>query len=231
MITIYTGIPGSGKSLKSAQQALELLERNKKWYKKTGIKRQLCSNIKFSPHVEHYFGDLIHYWTDPYSLVQMRDVDVIWDEIATYLDSTQWANVPLELKRWLQQHRKFGIDIYGNTQDFAMVDISMRRMTEQLFYMRKLIGSPDKSATKPKIKNIWGIIMVRELDPQAYKEESKANKGVGLPHFIWVSRSLIEVFDTAQEIEMGKYPPLRHIERECERCALGTCTHRKIIHV
>lgn len=228
MITIYTGIPGSGKSLKSAQKAMELLERNKKWAKKSGIVRKVCSNIKFSPEVEEYFKEHIAYWEDPFDLIKERHVDVIWDEIATYLDSTQWANVPLELKRWLQQHRKFGIDIYGNTQDFAMVDISMRRMTEQLFYMRKLIGSADKSATRPEIKRIWGIIMVRELDPQAYKEESKQNKGVGLPRFIWISKTLIEVFDTGQEIQMGKYPPLKHIERECGD---PNCTFHKVLHI
>lgn len=228
MITIYTGIPGAGKSLKSAEKAMSLLERNKKWYKKTGIPRILHSNIKFSPEVEEYFHGFIKYWTDPYDLVQVRDGDVIWDEIATYLDSTQWANVPLELKRWLQQHRKFGIEIYGNTQDFAMVDISMRRLTSDLYYMTKLIGSRDKSATAPPVKRVWGIIMVRELDPQEYKEDSKLNKAKGLPRFMFISKSLVNVFDTSQEIEMGKYPPLKHIERECGD---PNCEFHRVVHI
>jgi len=228
MITIYTGIPGSGKSLKSAQKAIEILERNKRWAKKTGVIREVCSNIKFSKEIEEYFEGHIKYWEDPSDLTKKRDVDVIWDEIATHLDSTQWANVPLELKRWLQQHRKFGIEIFGNTQDFAMVDISMRRMTENLYYMKKLIGSRDKSATTPDVKNIWGIIMVRELNPQAYKEDSKENKGIGLPRFIWISKKLINIFDTTQEIAMGKYPKLKHVERECED---PLCTFHKVLHI
>lgn len=228
MITIYTGIPGSGKSLKSAQKGLELLERNRRWALKGNPVRKVCSNIKFNPEIEEYFREHILYWEDPADLIKVRDCDVIWDEIATHLDSTQWANVPLELKRWLQQHRKLGIEIYGNTQDFAMVDISMRRMTEQLFYMKKLIGSRDKSATSPPVKRIWGVIMVRELDPQAYKEDSKANRGIGLPRFIWITRKLIEVFDTGQEILAGKYPPLKHIERECGD---PNCTFHKVMHV
>lgn len=228
MITIYTGIPGSGKSLKSAQKALELLHRNKKWAKKGNPVRQVLSNIKLNPEIEEEYKEHIRYWEDPSDLIKTKDADVIWDEIATHLDSTQWANVPLELKRWLQQHRKLGVDIYGNTQDFAMVDISMRRMTEQLFYMKKLIGSRDKSATTPEVKRIWGIIMVRELDPRAYKEDSKENRGVGLPRFIWISRELINVFDTGQEIKAGKYPPLKHIERECGD---PNCTFHKVLHV
>lgn len=228
MITIYTGIPGSGKSLKSAQKALELLHRNKKWASKGNPIRKVVSNIKLNPEIEEEYKEHIRYWEDPSDLTNVKDADVIWDEIATHLDSTQWANVPLELKRWLQQHRKLGVDIYGNTQDFAMVDISMRRMTEQLFYMKKLIGSRDKSATTPEVKRIWGVIMVRELDPRAYKEDSKENKGVGLPRFIWISKSLINVFDTGQEIKAGKYPPLKHIERECGD---PNCTFHKVLHV
>jgi len=94
--------------------------------------------------------------------------------------------------------------------------------------MKKLIGSRDKSATTPEVKRIWGIIMVRELDPQAYKEDSKANRGVGLPRFIWISRALINVFDTAQEIHMGKYPPLKHVERACGD---PNCTFHKVLHI
>jgi len=129
MIILYVGLPGSGKSLRLAKIAVDLLERNRRYYKKSGVLRTLCSNIKFAPHIEEKYRGFIEYWTDPYQLTRKRDVDLIWDEIATYLDSTQWQNVPLELKRWLQQHRKYGIDIYGTTQDFPMIDISMRRLT------------------------------------------------------------------------------------------------------
>lgn len=225
MITIYTGIPGAGKSLKTAQKAIEVLYRNRKWFKKTGIVRELWSNIKFSEEVEKEFPHFIKYWSEPDELVKIRDADVFWDEIATHLDSTQWQNVPLELKRWLQQHRKFGIDIYGNTQDFAMVDISMRRLTGELYYMMKAIGSRDKSATTPEVKHIWGIVVVKELNPQEYKEDSKLNKAKGLPRFIWISRKLVSIFDTTQEISGKNYPALRHIERFCE-----VCQHKKVIH-
>lgn len=225
MITIYTGIPGAGKSLKTAQKAIDLLNRNVKWFKRTGIIRPIYSNIRFSEPVEKEFFHYIKYWSEPDELVKIRDADVIWDEIATHLDSTQWQNVPLELKRWLQQHRKFGIDIYGNTQDFAMVDISMRRLTGELYYMTKLIGSRDKSATTPEVKYIWGLIIVKELNPQEYKEDSKLNKSSGLPRFIWISRDLVSVFDTTQEISGKSYPALRHIERFCE-----VCQHKKVIH-
>jgi len=163
--------------------------------------------------------------------MSLQDWDVIWDEIETHLDATQWANMSIELKRWLQQHRKFGIEIYGNTQDFSMIDISMRRLVSDLFWLKKLIGSRDPSPTMPPVKTIWGLVVRTRLDPQKYTEDKKVGEGIFSYSFFWIGKRLTSLFDTRQEIKMGKYPPLRHIERECERCSLGTCTHHKVIHV
>lgn len=225
MIQIFTGLPGAGKSLKMADTLVDTLYRNKKWYEKTGIVRKVYSNLKLNSEIEHEFKGFIEYWWDPSQLVSIRDSDVFWDEIATHLDSTQWQNMSLEIKRWLQQHRKFGIDIYGTTQDFAMIDKSMRRMTSGLMHLTKLIGSRDKSATSPEIKYVWGISMGKRLDPTTYEEDNK--KTTGLPSFIWITRRGIDLYDTTQEIKMGKYPPLNHIERNC---LVPGCNHVKIVH-
>lgn len=226
-IVIYVGLPGSGKSLRAAKVSLELLERNRKFYKKTGNVRYLCSNIKFAPHIESKYQDFIKYWTDPNELVHMRDVDVMWDEIATYLDSTQWQNVPLELKRWLQQHRKYGIDIYGTTQDFPMIDISIRRLTNDVYLMRKVLGSPDKSATKPHVKKPWGLILMRQVDPNTFTSDKTEYKFIGFD-WMFIKKIYCDAYDTTQEIKSGEYPPLRHIVRTC---ANPECGFRKVVHV
>lgn len=225
MIAIFTGLPGAGKSFKMAQTLIAILYRNKKWYEQSGIQRMVYSNLKLTPAVEEEFNGFIKYWTDPAELVALRDCDVFWDEIATHLDSTQWQNMSLEIKRWLQQHRKFGIEIYGTTQDFAMIDKSMRRLCSDLLYLTKLCGSRDKSATKPDPKFIWGVILVQKFDPTTYEEDNK--KAVGFPSFMLLSRAAIDVYDTTQEIKGGKYPPLNHIEREC---IYPGCSFHKVTH-
>jgi len=227
MICIYTGLPGSGKSLRMAQTLMSILHRNYRWYKKSGKKRIVYSNLKLAPEIEERYKDLIAYWGDPEQLVKVRDADIFWDEVATHLDSTQWQNVPLELKRFLQQHRKYGIEIYGTTQDFSQIDISMRRLTSDLYYLQKLCGSRDKSATRPDVKFPWGLILMRTLDPQNYKEDEKLNKASGW-WFMFITTALVNAYDTRQEIKMGSYPPLKHIERHCinERCG-----HVKLVHV
>jgi len=49
---IIEGKPGQGKSLYTARLARRLLKRNKKMYPKTGKKRPIFSNIKFSEQFE-----------------------------------------------------------------------------------------------------------------------------------------------------------------------------------
>ncbi len=211
-IYIYNGIPGSGKSLKLADRALCILERNKRHYIKTFKKtkgtapvlRVLYSNMKFTQQIEDKYKELLAYWVDPAELVKLRDVDIIWDEVATYLDSTQWANVPLELKRWLQLHRHFGIDIFGSTQDFPMIDISMRRLVKGAYIVRKVVGSRDKSATRPEVKNPWGVVFLWEIDKETMNKDKEEYKTNMIPELLFITKKLCNTFDTTQELKSGK---------------------------
>lgn len=226
MIVVFSGLPGAGKSLKLARVAIDILYRNKKLKKK--FDRKLYTNLKFTQKVMDEFPDQIVEWEDPADLVKLRDCDILWDEIQVHLDSTQWQNMPLELKRWLQLHRHYGIDIYATSQDFAQVDKSARRLTQELIHITKLIGSPDKSATRPVIKHVWGICFLKTLDPTRYNEERSKFETTGIPMPMWISKKDIEIFDTTAEVKVGKYPPLRHIERYCEH---DGCGHVKTVHV
>jgi len=153
----------------------------------------------------------------------------LWDEVATYLDSTQWANVPLELKRWLQLHRHYGIEIYGTTQDFPMIDISMRRLVQGAYTVSKLFGSRDISSTKPPVKWPWGIVWVREIKQESFNKDKEQYQKSLIPSGVhWIGKELCHAFDTTQELKPGSYPSLRHILRVCED---PNCTYHRVIHV
>jgi len=206
-----------------------LCYRNRAWQKKSGVLRHIYTNLKLSQELMDEFPGMIREWVDAAELVRTRDVDVIWDELATAMDATQWQNMSLELKRWLQQHRKYGIEIYGTSQDFAQVDKSFRRLVSDLCYVTKIFGSRDKSATAPPVDRIWGLCMVRALDPQKYNEEKSKFEPTGmLPKFMWISKKDLAVYDTTAEVKLGNYPPLRHITRTCE---MDFCDHVKTLHV
>lgn len=228
MIAIFTGLPGSGKSLKLADTAIAILYRNRRWFEKTGVLRKLYTNLKLSEEVEREFTGQIEYWTDLRQLTVLRDVDVLIDEVATYFDARLWETLSLEMRRWLAQHRKFGVEIYGTSQDFAQVDKAFRRLTSNLLYLTKLFGSADISPTRPSPKYVWGLSLVRELDPTVYDELKSKFASAGLPRFMLITRAKTKVFDTRAEVRLSQSLPLKHINRECE---LPNCSFHKVQHV
>lgn len=252
MIVIFTGLPGSGKSYKLGRTVVDILYRNKKAYEKaidrywdpsnrlpiqrwaSGIstgeprKRLLYTNLQMQPHVLAEFEGYVKTWTELRQLTPLRDCDVIIDEVATYFDARLWETLSLEMRRWLAQHRKFGIEIYGTSQDFAQVDKAFRRLTSDLLYLTKLMGSRDISATKPPPRFIWGLALVRELDATIYDEQKSKFATGGLPKFMWISRKGTEIFDTRAEVKLSSALPLKHIEKECEN---ENCSFRKTVHV
>jgi len=240
MIAVFTGLPGSGKSLKLASTLIAVLYRNKRYYEKQlalfdagrletmPIKRKLWTNLQFTDEVHDEFQGYIEYWTDLRQLTPLKDVDVAIDEIATYFDARLWETLSLEMRRWLAQHRKFGVEIYGTAQDFAQTDKAFRRLTSHLLLLRKLIGSADLSPTRPAPKHIWGIVIVRELDPTVYDEQKSKFAAEGFPNFMFITRRSTEIFDTRAEVKLSSALPLKHIEKECEN---ASCTFHKTIHV
>jgi len=228
---VVEGMPGQGKSLYTAMMTERLLQRNARWEKRSGIKRQIASNIKFADDFEREWDGWIVYWTDAETLTKLRDVDIVWDEIATELDSRNWVNLSVEMKRFLSQYRKRGVDIYANTQDFSMIDQRARIMITSVRTLSKIIGSSDISTTKPAPKYIWGLIMIREV--LNYKETDPEKKRYAfIPSFFPITRRLTALYDTRQDIALGAAPRLKHSVVYCEY--YGTeghdCQYHKVVH-
>jgi len=251
MIVVFTGLPGSGKSAKLARTAIDLFYRNKKWYERLcalweqnpenpifysakldsylpPVRRKVWTNLKLARAVEDEFSDYIEYWTDLRQLTPLRDTDVLIDEVATYFDARLWETLSLEMRRWLAQHRKFGIEIYGTSQDFAQVDKAFRRLTSNLLYLRKLIGTRDISPTRPPPRWIFVISLVQELDPTTYDEQKSKFASEGIPSFMVITGDDVKIFDTRAEVALSHALPLKHIERVCE---LPNCSFHKTQHV
>jgi len=233
---ITEGKPGQGKSLYSAGKARDLIIRNKKYFNNTGNIRYLYSNIKFSDEFEEFATlengvCLIKYWDRIQKITELHDVDLLWDEIATELDSRNFANLTDELKRFLSQYRKRGVDIYANTQDFSMIDLRARLMITNVYTLKKLCGSPDPSPTKPPIKKIWGIVMVREVE-NILSDDPHNKKYSFLPSFFFIDKDDVDIYDTRQDIPQSPPAPLRHMVYECEHKddPNHNCKHQKVVH-
>jgi hypothetical protein len=234
---ITEGAPGQGKSLYTASMTRRILRRNAKWELQGNPRRIVYSNLKFSEQFEKQWEGYIKYWTDSSELVKLHDCDIIWDEIATELDARNWVNLSIEMKRFLSQYRKRGIDIYANTQDFSMIDQRARLMISHVRTLTKVIGSRDISTTKPPPKYIWGLVMIRDVSN--FRETNPEKKKYGIvPAVMLITRELVNIYDTRQDIALGKPPPLKHEVRYCEHFGeidpitgkLHDCQFHKVFH-
>jgi len=220
MKIIYSGLESSGKSLRLAEVVSDLVHRNSKWAYVTGTQRPIVSNLRFSRAFEEYADSLnvpIFYWTDLDQLIKYDNADIVIDEVGTYFDARLWSDLSLDVRRWLTQGAKSGIEIYGTAQDFAQIDLAFRRLVNHLYHITKLVGSRRPSATKPPVKRIWGVCMMNELDPREYKEDQKSMARMSIiPSFFMIERKYCEMFDTRFFLEKSKPMPYRHIERFCE---------------
>lgn len=240
MKIIYTGLESSGKSLQLAMRAEIVLFRNIKWKTKTGTARKILTNSPFSEKfmaVAKANGIEVVLWENLDELITQRDCDIFVDEIGTYFDARLWADLSLDVRRWIQQGAKMGIELYGAAQDFAQVDLSFRRLVSQLFHITKVIGSGRPSPTKPPIKKIWGLCHMVELNPQKYDEKKKQFATEGIMNFFtgWftIQRKYCELFDTRYFLKRSRPIPLKHIERVCEfhDSPDHKCNFEKTFHV
>lgn len=236
---IYSGLESSGKSLKIAMIVSDIAWRNKNIKEKTGLIRPIISNLYFSEHfykmvTEEYKIPII-YWENLDDLIKYENADIIIDEVGNYFDSRMWQDLSLDVRRWLTQGAKCGIEIYGTAQDFAQVDKSFRRLVNNLYIIKKLIGSPRPSTTRPPVNRIWGICMMSEINPRNYKEDNKELKAdwFQLPSLFPIQKKYCDMFDTTQKIKRSKAPLLKHEEHFCEHYETpGTfCFHNPKAHI
>jgi hypothetical protein len=235
MKIIYSGLESSGKSLKLAMTAVDLLYRNAKWNKETGKSRPIVSNLFFTPLFDSLAkeqGVELKYWSSLDELVEFENCDVIIDEVGNYFDARKWSDLSLEVREWITQSAKRGIEIYGSAQDFAQVDKAFRRLVGSgasggLYEIQKVIGSPRPAATRPPVKKIWGICVMRELDARSYSEDKKkfAGSALSLPKIFYIRRKYCEIFDTTQRIRKGLRPPLKHEVLRCDTCHMTKVVH------
>lgn len=227
MISIVTGLPGASKSYALAQQGVYLVKRNKRWYEQTGKLRQVRSNLVLSDEFTQWANqdqEFITYWDDPDVLPTMNNCDVLWEEMGAHVDSRSWESLPLSLRRWLQQHRHRGAEIYGNCQDFSDIDIAIRRLVGNLTYLIKIAGSRDPSATTPPVDFVWGIVAKFALDPRNYEEDKKLSRGI-FQGFQFITKAGVELYSMHNDIKPGKLPALQHRERRCNDCGYVKTAH------
>lgn len=209
MKKIYTGIESSGKSLQLARQARSLVLRNAKWATITGRPRPIRSNMRFTKIFEEWSlskGIPIFYWDNLEEITYESECDVIIDEVVKYFDARQWSTLTLDSKHWLTQGAKSGVHVYGSSQDFSQVDKQFRLLCNEVYVISKFIGSRRPMKTAPEVKRVWGICVMRRVNPVSFKGDSVSMETIGFPSPFLIQREDTEIFDTNAKVVPSELP-------------------------
>lgn len=225
MKIVYCGAESSGKSLLLAKKSIEILERNKKWFKMYGFKRKVLSNLIFSDEIFIKYKDYIEYWDDVHLIVGRLGVDIIFDEISNEFSATRAGSLTKRVNQWLRQGAKQGVHFYATAQEFNNINIDFRRRVNKAFHIKKLFGSERGGQDLPPIKKIWGWCMVREFNVFPYDELRPKYISI-IPKIIKITPKLCSVFDTYQPISPSDIIEVSHFIKHCKVCGMRKVVHR-----
>jgi hypothetical protein len=222
---IYTGIESSGKSLLLSRQAEIVRLRNKRWFKKTGLKRTMAFNTpmsqKFIDEINQYSVYLFFRNLD--DIIYLEECDIFIDEVIKYFPASQ-NSLSNEQLHFITQGAKSGICLWGASQDFSQVHKQFRRLVNEVFVVKKLVGSKRPMKTAPPVHFVWGICSKCPVQPQSFKgdDSSMVELTTGwysfaLFKFFFILQCDIERFDTSFKIPMSKLP-VKKVRKQVEIC-------------
>lgn len=121
MITVYFGSPGSGKTTMAVR---ELLKAKK-------VYRYTFSNFETSQARQVSLKD-IGIWTLP------PDSYLAIDEAGIEYNNRKFKSLDQKTIEWFKLHRHYQVDISVWSQSWDDMDITIRRLADRLFYIKKL---------------------------------------------------------------------------------------------
>lgn len=141
-VFLYTGTPGSGKSLHMAKSIYWAVKFNRPVVANFDINRSMFNDSKsfhYVPNDEMKPENLIKFAQSYFATQEFREgaIKLYFDEAQLMLNSRDWRNN----KDWIYfftQHRKFGYDVFLVCQYHEMLDKQVRTIVEYEVSHRKV---------------------------------------------------------------------------------------------
>lgn len=126
MFRIIFGSPGSGKTT----YACKLLSDIKRNSKKYGYTR-FYSNFKNTLSEQVNLKD-IGLWTLPFNSY------LVVDEAGIEYNNRKFKSLPQHSIEWFKLHRHYGVDVDFISQSWDDIDITIRRLADEIWYIKKV---------------------------------------------------------------------------------------------
>lgn len=217
MIYLYTGTPGSGKSLNVARDIYYRLNRNKKHpnvIANFAINQKMIKNKKanfiYKDNSELSIEFLLQYAAQNHVLGIENQTLVVVDECSVIWNSRDWNNKEFKSSRseWLKffvQHRKLGYNFILITQNDRQIDRQIRSLVEYEVEHRKLnnfkIGKLLPFSTFIAISRWYGVN--EKLGIEYFKYSKKWGNFYDSYGTFNLDNTLSDIFHNSTEGEKG----------------------------
>lgn len=125
MISLYFGSPGSGKSTLGARIVYKELKNKESKYSCIYSNYDLCGTYRIKS------SDLARFAPAPHSLI-------IIDEAGIDFNNRKYKDMKMSIIEFLKLYRHYKCDIVFISQSWEDCDITIRRLVDNLIYIRKL---------------------------------------------------------------------------------------------
>lgn len=127
MVKIYFGSPGAGKTTLAVRDMIRL---KKKYRHCVSNFENSISGVKFDNDLNS--KELFGHFAYP------DDTAVFIDEASIIFNNRKYKTLSQEAIEYLKLHRHFKNDVYMYSQSWDDIDITARRLTTELWYIRKI---------------------------------------------------------------------------------------------
>jgi len=223
MFNLYTGIPGSGKTLLSMLEVYKHLMAGKHVYSNTWI---------------NYKGDNLHYYNDIEDIIHLRNCVLYIDEVGSIMNAREWADTPKQVRVFLMLHRHYNVDIISTTQHASFVEKSARTIIGYWCEVKNLTPTEGIKGRRG-IGTILPFLFIQELpiDIRSIVNEipEPINQGIISKLFsikVWWKRSFYDkkynkykldlkkpLYDTNIELDIAVKKKFFRAFYSCEKCA------------
>lgn len=183
-ISIVTGLPGFGKTLKLAEFGIRAMNEG----------REVYANFKMHNLPR---PDLYTHYNDPLEVLgKVSNALILMSEVGILLDQMKMYEVPHETWVELRQHRKDGVNIVADAQSMSDVAYTFRKLIQ---YQYHIYGKYNLLKPKKWLPHGLTVQLVRVFNPQP--------KGDDYGRRYWMHNpKYFEYYDTNYKLEKTETP-------------------------
>lgn len=195
MITVITGLTGSGKTWFMTRLAL----------KRRKLGDTIFANLSFQFPNDNEGVVRWHALSETFNLTHGV---ICIDEGQKLFDAHSWPFLPMAFAEKIASHRHQGIDILTTTQDFGHIDIRVRSNVHELYHCQTVFRFPKNDRVKPLLQITKITKKQRSFDDVSGIKWSIVNKKT-----YFISKYFTkELYNTYANIDLSHF--ICHIKRD-----------------